>query len=47
MRAEQATVGFGVVLAMIVSYDHNQSVLWAIMHGLFSWLYIIYHWVMY
>lgn len=32
----------GLVLAMILSYTANQSILWAILHGYSSWLYVIY-----
>ena len=31
-------VSFGSALAMVISYSHNQSILWAIIHGIFSWL---------
>jgi len=33
----------GSVLAMIISYDVNHSVLYAILHGFCSWGYVIYH----
>ena len=33
---------FGSALAMVISYTAHKSVLWAILHGLFSWLYVIY-----
>ena len=36
-------VSFGSALAMVISYAHNQSILWAIVHGIFSWLYVIYY----
>ncbi len=36
-------IGFGVVLAMVISWNTNGSVLWAIVHGIFSWLYVIYY----
>lgn len=32
----------GLVLAMILSYDANQSILWTILHGFLSWGYVIY-----
>ena len=32
----------GLVLSMILSYTSNHSIWWAILHGYFSWLYIIY-----
>lgn len=33
---------FGTMLAIAISYAHNQSIGWAIVHGLLSWLYVIY-----
>ena len=33
---------FGSALAMILSYTQNSSILWAIIHGILSWFYIIY-----
>jgi len=38
----QYGIGFGTALAIAISYDNNQSILWAIIHGFFSWLYVIY-----
>lgn len=35
-------VGLGAVIAVVVSWDRNKSVLWAILHGLLSWIYVIY-----
>lgn len=35
-------VSFGSVLAMILSYTSWHSVGWAIIHGLMSWVYVIY-----
>jgi hypothetical protein len=35
-------VSFGTALAIAISYVNNQSILWAIIHGIFSWLYVIY-----
>ncbi len=35
-------VGFGSALAMAISYSTNHSILWAIIHGIFSWLYVLY-----
>lgn len=36
------TLGFGSMLAISISYFHNQSIAWAILHGLMSWLFVIY-----
>ena len=35
-------VGFGSALAMAISFNVNQSLGWAILHGLFGWLYVVY-----
>ena len=44
-RAEAARtgIGFGTALAIVISWSANKSVLWAIIHGVFSWLYVIYY----
>ncbi|WP_169728957.1 hypothetical protein [Desulfatirhabdium butyrativorans] len=36
-------VGIGTVLAIIISWTSNHSVLWAILHGFLGWLYVIYY----
>jgi hypothetical protein len=33
---------FGAALAIAISYNQWHSVLWAIIHGIFSWLYVLY-----
>jgi branched-subunit amino acid transport protein len=35
-------ITFGTALAIAISYTHNRSILWAIIHGIFGWLYVIY-----
>jgi hypothetical protein len=35
-------ISFGTALAIAISWTTNESVLWAIIHGLLSWLYVIY-----
>jgi hypothetical protein len=35
-------VGFGSALAIAISYNANHSILWAIIHGILGWLYVIY-----
>jgi len=44
-RDEIARTGitFGSALAIAISWSMNKSILWAIFHGLFSWLYVIYY----
>ena len=39
----KACVSFGSALAMVISWTANKSLLWAIVHGLLSWLYVIYY----
>ena len=36
-------ISFGCALAMVISWSLNGSVWWAILHGIFSWAYIIYY----
>jgi hypothetical protein len=35
-------VGFGSALAITISYTENHSILWAIIDGILSWLYVVY-----
>ena len=32
----------GSIVAVVLSWDANHAVLWAILHGALSWLYVIY-----
>jgi len=43
-RSEVARAGItmGSALAITISWSTHQSILWAILHGFFSWLYVIY-----
>ena len=43
-RKEVARTGitFGTALAIAISWSNHKSILWAILHGLFSWIYVIY-----
>ena len=36
-------VGFGSALAIAISWSQHQSILWAIIHGILSWIYVIYY----
>ena len=44
VKAEGAKwgVSFGSALAIAISYTANHSILWAIIHGILGWLYVIY-----
>jgi hypothetical protein len=35
-------IGFGSALAIAISYTANHSILWAIIHGVLGWLYVLY-----
>lgn len=43
MKWKSAGIGFGSCLAMIISYTKWHSILWAIIHGLLGWVYVIYY----
>ncbi len=43
----KAGISFGSALAMVISWTANKSLLWVIVHGLLSWLYVIYYAVRY
>jgi hypothetical protein len=36
-------LSFGSALAIAISFNQNKSVLWAIIHGFFSWVYVFYY----
>jgi hypothetical protein len=35
-------LGYGAVAAMILSYGANKSILWMLIDGWLSWLYVLY-----
>ena len=45
--AANAGIGFGVALAIAISWSANKSILWAILHGCLSWFYVIYYAIRY
>lgn len=38
----KAGVSFGSVLAIAISWDAHHSLLWAIIDGFLSWVYVVY-----
>jgi hypothetical protein len=42
-NAAKAGIGFGSALAITISWSANKSILWAIVHGFLSWIYVIYY----
>ena len=37
----------GAVIAALLSWNVNHSLLWALGHAFLSWFYVIYHWLKY
>ncbi|MDA0748141.1 MAG: hypothetical protein O2954_16585 [bacterium] len=42
MKGVREGITFGSALAIVISYTAHKSILWAILHGICSWLYVIY-----
>ncbi|WP_439131188.1 hypothetical protein [Polaribacter sp.] len=36
-------IGLGSVIAVVISWSRNESILFAILHGILSWFYVIYY----
>jgi hypothetical protein len=47
VSAAKAGISFGSALAMVISYTAHKSILWAIVHGFLSWIYVIYYAIRY
>ncbi|MEL1262922.1 hypothetical protein [Pseudoxanthomonas putridarboris] len=43
----RAGIGFGTALAIAISWSANKSLLWAVIHGLLSWIYVAYYALVY
>lgn len=41
--AAKAGISLGSVIAVAISWSLNKSIVWAIVHGIFSWFYVIYY----
>ena len=35
-------LGLGAILAIVLSWSRNSSILWAILHAILGWIYVIY-----
>lgn len=42
-QAARAGIGLGSAIAVTVSWSLHKSLVWAIIHGFFGWLYVIYY----
>lgn len=36
-------IGLGSALAVAISWSLHKSIVWATIHGIFSWLYVLYY----
>lgn len=41
--AAKAGISFGSALAIAISWSEHHSILWAILQGFLSWIYVIYY----
>ncbi len=46
-NAAKVGIGFGTALAIAISWGANKSIVWAIIHGILSWIYVIYYAIRY
>jgi hypothetical protein len=37
-----SSIGIGSILAIVLSWSRNQSILWALIHACMGWFYVIY-----
>jgi hypothetical protein len=45
--AARGGVGLDAAIAVTISWSVNQSILWAIVHGLLGWIYVVYYGLVY
>ena len=38
-------MGLGNMIAVAISWSINHSILWAFLHGLFGWWYVLYYYL--
>ncbi len=39
----EKSIGLGNILAIVISWSKNKNILYAIIHGILGWFYVIYH----
>lgn len=42
-RTIRTGVGMGTAIAVTISWSLNKSILWCVLHGIFSWFYVLYY----
>ncbi len=40
--AAASGIGLGAAIAVVISWERSHSILWALLHGFLSWLYVIW-----
>jgi len=43
MEYTSTGIGLGSAIAVAISWSIHKSILWAILHGIFGWFYVIYY----
>jgi hypothetical protein len=41
-KAIDGGIGLGSIIAVVASWSRNKSILWAVVHGLMGWIYVVY-----
>ena len=41
----RAGITLGTVLAVTISWGRHKSIFLAVVHGFFSWIYVVYYWL--
>ena len=47
MSKASTGISIGNVIAILLSWHVNESILWAFIHGIFGWFYVLYHIIKY
>lgn len=40
---ERSGFTLGTIIAVALSWHANESILWAVLHGALSWIYVLYY----
>jgi hypothetical protein len=43
VKTVKAGASFGSALAIVISWSVHKSILWAMLQGMFGWVYVIYY----
>ena len=43
IEVARAGISFGTALAITISWSLHKSLLWAVIHGILSWIYVVYY----